>query len=677
MNNSNESFEISDLNRNTKAKLRSDLDEIFEFNLVNDEIEYKTKTIKQFEQHIIEHLFNLFLAIFLIAVLFYRTNILADVSNSAEINIVLKSHLLKKFHPFIIETKRFDSKLSKFEIIMHFTRLNSNLKFKKFDLKSTIDHGNKQAYVEQIGESLFRFGLYSGVNNLTMNETCAFYSEKNRKKDENLILNSFFQPDCIENLYNFEIDCKSYQIMSHNSSFSKDCVENLIQNNLRELRYIKYESNLYSLALKNLININFYLLFPETSGNRIDLSISVINLEKSLLIVPDLDLSKIACLVVFLIIFLVNFFSILKFFWTKSIFDLGFLNTVEVLNFYFISRYLYAELRVFFEVNLYLKNDILELKTGKMINLDYLKFYFESSEYLIGYTYTIGCIITITKLSLLNKLTKNIIITFKHCFKDLIGFLFVLVSLMYGYALLFYFSYGDRFEEFSSLSRSIAGLFKLIWGEIIFDNLIEYDWKAFYYLISYLIIIVIIMLNIMLAIILGKYDLVQKDPVFKRDSSNFKLNDYLYLLSEKLLKNSIENKNKFILFVFKKFLFKLRMKNRLFCVQDIQNKFIEHGFELQRVEELFKVFKLKSNDQIDKYKVEILIKNMFELEYRSKDRLRINDRNLIDDYVTNAEWQIILKRFSNLESFCALFEKKLNLIDNNRKRDDSSKKNNN
>jgi hypothetical protein len=170
---------------------------------------------------------------------------------------------------------------------------------------------------------------------------------------------------------------------------------------------------------------------------------------------------------------------------------------------------------------------------------------------------------------------------------------------------------------------------------------------------------------------------VQKDPVFKRDSSNFKLNDYLYLLSEKLLKNSIENKNKFILFVFKKFLFKLRMKNRLFCVQDIQNKFIEHGFELQRVEELFKVFKLKSNDQIDKYKVEILIKNMFELEYRSKDRLRINDRNLIDDYVTNAEWQIILKRFSNLESFCALFEKKLNLIDNNRKRDDSSKKNNN
>jgi hypothetical protein len=170
---------------------------------------------------------------------------------------------------------------------------------------------------------------------------------------------------------------------------------------------------------------------------------------------------------------------------------------------------------------------------------------------------------------------------------------------------------------------------------------------------SYLLSMVIIMFNIMLAIVLGKYDLVQRDPVLRRDASNLKLDEYFYLLGEHVLARHLTVKNRMIRFVLDKLMYRLRARRRLFCVRDVVARLVrDGGFGVAQVGEVVSErFGLSAWDQVDKYKVDVVVRRVCEAKDR-QSLFRIEDERLVGDYVTRGEWDGLVARCGLLERIC-------------------------
>jgi hypothetical protein len=97
-------------------------------------------------------------------------------------------------------------------------------------------------------------------------------------------------------------------------------------------------------------------------------------------------------------------------------------------------------------------------------------------------------------------------------------------------------------------------------------------------------------------------------------------------------------------------------------VQDIENRFEKYGFDAEKIKLLLEKFELKREDQLNRRRVEMLIESMFELELESKPKLRINNRDLLEEYVTDVEWRKLLTNYERLEKFCTLLEKRFDSI---------------
>jgi len=53
---------------------------------------------------------------------------------------------------------------------------------------------------------------------------------------------------------------------------------------------------------------------------------------------------------------------------------------------------------------------------------------------------------------------------------------------------------------------------------------------------------------------------------------------------------------------------------------------------------------------------------MFQLDFNSKPKLRINDHGLGGDYVSDVKWRKLTNDYDELETFSALFERRLDVV---------------
>jgi hypothetical protein len=661
---------------NAKCELDRNLDEVYEYELVDDEIKLKINSIQNFEKQILDGIFKLFISMVVIAVLFYRLNILIDLSHSSETVLVLRNRFNQVHGP--LQTAFFKTKSR---------ILGDLLNSSRFLIFSKIDLYNLEAI--STFENFYETGLASltlklGYKDNTYTDFLFKKLRKDKIYDKNSLLQTLqnscrmLEPSLIDNsnhylsflpispcLMNKSVDY--FECHEFKSTFKRknpdtesliECLENLPA----EIRSLKYEINLYNFKLRQLIYVNYGVYFEGTGPKGQKIGIEVVSIDKSLLFFSTEEKSKLASLVILVAILLIQSYKLVRIVskhgLTRVLFE--FSNLIDLFGVYCFVRLFYFETKVFFEILNHLHVD--NFRSNRFSSLQDLTIYYKETDLMIGLILFNSCLTGLTKSSLINKLTKNIVLTFKHCYKDLLGFMVILAFLILSYTFAFYFYMGPKFREFSTLSKCYMILLKLIWGEFEFDKFVARDWKAFVLVMSYLIFIVIIMFNIMLAIILGKYDLVQREPIYRRDAANLKLDEYFYLLTEKVLAKHLTVKNKLILFVLKKLTFNLRARRRLFCVRDVEEKLSKAEFKREHIRECLDSFSLKPWTQIDKYKVEILIKTLFELEYEKRERLRINDERLINDYVTNKEWQALMGRHHFLESFFSCLERSQVLI---------------
>lgn len=272
---------------------------------------------------------------------------------------------------------------------------------------------------------------------------------------------------------------------------------------------------------------------------------------------------------------------------------------------------------------------------------------------IIGLVYALVCIKALPK-SKFTEIITHIMLTFKRSLSDLTGFFVVFIFFLISYSFELHYLLGEHFKQFSTLTKCFAALFRFIWGDIDFKETTNVDWKSFYFFLSYLVFMIIIMFNLMLAIILGTYDSVKNDPTCR--GAYFRIDEYILILFERYFK---ANKRIYSL------LFKytnIKSKLGLFCISDIEKRLKMYNFDEEHVEQLLRMYNLKRSDQIDKFKVETLIRNMFQLDFNSKPKLRINNHYLAGDYVSDEEWRKLTNNYDELETFCALFERRLDVV---------------
>ena len=457
------------------------------------------------------------------------------------------------------------------------------------------------------------------------------------------VLNDYMvRVDCNDVVGETNIDCDGYQL---NITDTKqiDCLLNISQ-----MKSIKFNLNLYNKVLKQIISVKFINIFFSSNGNNFLLEIKVIDIDRMVFSFRD-EFFKInwnmICAVIILILLFVNIaILIVKLF--RNTLVLSFSDAIDIFLIFLLIYLGLTEIKIHLLFKYKLKN-LFNKASLEFVSLHELVCYFKQSELLVGLIYASGCFKALTKCSFTEIIT-HMKITFSRCYMDLIGFFVVCICLVISYTLELHFLLGDTFKEFSTFTKSFAALFKLIWGEINFVEIKEHDTKAFYILMSYVIFMITIMFNLMLAIILGTYDSVKKDPTCK--VSFIRLKQYPFIIKKFL------RKSKFFRFL------NLIENNSKFCMQDLEKNLCQYGFTQNQIDALFEHFNLRKIDQIDETRIEQLVKFIDEKEFNDRPRLRINDNNLVDDYVVDTEWKKLYGKYELMENFCTVLEKRLDVI---------------
>ncbi len=345
------------------------------------------------------------------------------------------------------------------------------------------------------------------------------------------------------------------------------------------------------------------------------------------------------------------FFIVIKSIRKKLSFDIHI--QIDILITSLMLYLFFSELKMYYILNYELRLHSLPIRS-QIINLAMYKLSHLSkrSDLLIGSVYSIVCLKALPK-SKFTEIITHIMLTFQRSLADLTGFFVVFVFFLISYSFELHYLLGEHFWHFSTLTKCFAALFRLIWGDIDFKETTNVDWKSFYFFLSYLMFMIIIMFNLMLAIILGTYDSVKNDPTCR--GAYYRLDEYILILFDRYLKS-----NKKIYSLLLKFT-NIKSKLGLFCLHDIEKRLRAH-FDQEQIDHIFKMYKLKRSEQVDKFKTESLIRNMFQLDFNSKPKLRINDHYLAGDYVSNAEWRKLTNEYDELETFSALFERRLDVV---------------
>jgi hypothetical protein len=515
---------------------------------------------------------------------------------------------------------------------------------------------------EKINIHKSKLGKFN-VKNRTKNENDTFYSQIREKceieektPNKRSYLKDFFEKgikhilndymvrvDCNDVIGENSIDCDGYQL---NITDKKqiDCLLNIFQ-----MKSIKFNLNLYNKVLKQIISVKFINIFFSSNGNNFLIEIKVMDIDRMVFSFKRDEFFKInwnmICAIIILILLSVNTtILIVKLF--RNTLVLSFSDAIDIFLIFLLIYLGLTEIQIRLLFKYKLKN-LFNRASLEFVSLHELVYYFKKSELLVGLIYASGCFKALTKCSFTEIIT-HMKITFSRCYMDLIGFFVVCICLVISYTLELHFLLGDTFKEFSTFTKSFAALFKLIWGEINFLEIKEHDTKAFYILMSYVIFMITIMFNLMLAIILGTYDSVKKDPTCK--DSFIRLKQYPFIIKKFL------RKSKFFRFL------NLTENSPKFCMQDFEKNLCQYGFKQNQIDALFENFNLRKIDQIDETRIEQLVKFIVEKEFNDRPRLRINDNNLVDDYVVDTEWKKLYGKYELMENFCTVLEKRLDVI---------------
>jgi len=449
--------------------------------------------------------------------------------------------------------------------------------------------------------------------------------------------------ECGEIVSETDIDCDGYQL---NLTDAKQ-IACFLDNN--QMKSIKFSINLYNKILGQIISVKFINIFYSSNGNQYLMEINVIDTNRMIFNFKMENFHKIysktICSIIILTLLLVNTIVLTVKYFRKTLMQ-SFSDAIDIFLLLLLAYLGFTEMKIHLLFATKLK-DLFNRDNLEFVSLHELVYYVKLSELIVGLIYASGCFKALTKCSFTEIIT-HMKITFSRCYMDLIGFFVVCICLVISYTLELHFLLGDTFKEFSTFTKSFAALFKLIWGEINFVEIKEHDTKAFYILISYVLFMITIMFNLMLAIILGTYDSVKKDPTCK--DSFIRLRQYPFII-KKFLK-----KSKFFRF------FNLTENSPKFCMQDVENNFFEYGFTRNQIETLYENFQLRRIDQINEAKIERLVKFIVEKEFNDRSRLRINDKNLADDYVVETEWKNLYGNYEVMENFCTVLEKRLDVI---------------
>ena len=463
--------------------------------------------------------------------------------------------------------------------------------------------------------------------------------------------------NCTDMVDESTMDCEGYHITYDNHRAKRDTlIKCILQKNILS---IKIELNFFNNSLKQIIYAKIVIMFFISSGKRFAINVDIISPDRMLLLFNPFrgrhPYLRIAMTLIIFSIFIYKSRKLVDNLRSKQRMakKLNYFNLLDLLFVVLMLFWITSEMQLIFTFS----ND---LKSLFKSNKSYISLYNASKivkrcELLTGLINVLVCLMALGKCSFTQVITQ-IIVTFKRCAADLIGFFCVFICLVISYALELNFMLGAEFVEYSTVIRSFAKLFSFVWGDIDYLKLNAYDRRSYYLFASYLIFMIIIMFNLMLAIILGTYDAVKNDPTCR--DAQLKVYEYFTILIERYLKILLINRFPKL---FKRFDF-LKTNQKLFCIKDVERRFLKSGFTQQQIDVLFKKHNLKLIDQIDKFKLEVLTRNLFQLEFNSRPKLRINDHTLAGDYVSESEWKNMIGFYNQLESYFSLYEKRLDVV---------------
>lgn len=654
--------------------------------LLTEVYEHEDEIFKNLEKRIFKNIFKIFLASILMIAIYSRLNYLYSNSLS-ESNYVIKNFFTnyltsqikidspRYFLPYLISLSK-NPKISNFEDLIkkkekytkdYVLHAISNIKLKIYQYKKLKDKAKlpfDHLFFPKLNDTALESENIYEAGQEFINETiCSSISYKQYNPGFRRT-NGFFKNlysyltgiDCVDSIDEYDNNCDGFQFfLNYTTEPDLDLIECIIDQ--FDIKSIKYELNLFNHNLKQFVYINFYVLYFPSSGFLHKIQVDVIDFDRSLFVFGAVKnyFKKLFCSILILLIYFTFLILLIRrlIIYKMALF-IKFTYLTDLCILLVLTRLFYIEFRIYYEASNNLKNYFDE-------PYQYYSFYevswlYRSFDLLIGIIYALCCL-EITMYSHFNEMMSNIVMTFQKSYLDLIGFFIIFFGLILSYALELQFLYGGNFSRFSTFLKCFSTLFRFMWGEIDIFVLIDHDKKSFYFFASYLLIMIVIMFNLMLAIILGTYDMVKKDPSC-RDIS-MKLDKFFFLFTERFIKRKF---SKYSVHLHQ--IFNFRSVNRLYCVQDIEKKFFENGFDKEKVNKVLKEFKIRSEHQIDNFKVEAIIKRIFEIEYDHKPKLRINDEELADEYVTNEEWSQLLIKYNNLENFCTLIEKRLDSLKN-------------
>ena len=623
-----------------------------------------------FKKKLETNLIDLVVSLALLVTLFYRINYLSQASYRVETQLVLNNYLVNmlSLNSRSLSTearlKVILSNNNKFNNIPNYISLGEPvIKIKFYKLHSKC---SSTSLTDIYFDSKLKFSTQCVIKNLNDYEELFFNGSSPVYVTSSEIANStggivasFFdylsRVDCKDKVDEYEFDCGGYHIDPN--SF---LIENY-KKKINRIRSIKVEAVLFNNHLKQYIYVKLVIFYFITSGNSYSLAINTLNIDQHVTLLYSTDpivfLQRFAC---FLLVCLIVTFKLYKLVMVvclkhvRGLFEA--FNLIDLLIIWVTILLVYSEIRI----HLLFKNKIAQFHEAKIAPTNdsifsqyrlvaHLFSLDKWRDLLIGFLYILGCLKILLRTSFTQIIT-HILLTFRRCLPDLVGFFVVCVCLMICYAFELHFLLGDNFKEFATLTKCFAALFRLIWGDIDLSQMNEHEPKTFYLILSYLVFMIILMFNLMLAIILGTYDAVKSE--YRHRGASLKLDAYLFILFQKYLPR-VFGKYKPNYFGFKGY---------LFCVEDVRHSLAKNGQNPIFINRLFDMFKLKDCDQLDRFQVEVLVENMLQLSSLNKPKLRINNYDYAGDYVSEDSWKTVVNLYEELETFSVIIEKRLDVV---------------
>ena len=106
----------------------------------------------------------------------------------------------------------------------------------------------------------------------------------------------------------------------------------------------------------------------------------------------------------------------------------------------------------------------------------------------------------------------------------------------------------------------------------------------------------------------------------------------------------------------------IRTKEKLYCIQDIEENFHKNGFIRDNVREMLNKHGYKRDDQVNRKVVEMLIENIHEIESDNYLQNKPNYRSFIKKYLTSLELRKLVLKYDQLDKYSFLLEKRFDLI---------------